>query len=292
MIKVGCQSMVDTIQSIVLKHPRDAYQNQEKIDEEWKALNYVSTPDYLKAVSDYETFINLLHQFDIKIHFLPPDRDTTLDSVYTHDPAVVTDKGVILCRMGKEARRKEANTMELFFQETGIPILGWITGEGKLEGGDVLWIDRRTVAVGMGYRSNAEGIYQFKALLGNGVEEVIPVPLPHWNGPTDCLHLLSLISPIDHDVYLVYSRLLPVPFRQRLLERGIRLLEVPEDEYNSMACNVLTVSPRKCIMIHGNPKTKHMLMTERVEVWTYDGSEISLKGAGGPTCLTRPLLRR
>ena len=147
------------------------------------------------------------------------------------------------------------------------------------------------VAVGEGYRSNAEGIRQFKTLLDNLVEKVITVPLPHWTGPTECLHLMSNVSPIDHDLYLVYSRLLPVFFRQYLIDLGIELLEVPDEEYNSMGCNVLAIAPRKCIMIAGNPKTQQQLEAKGVEVHIYDGSEISLKGTGGPTCLTRPFLR-
>ena len=154
-----------------------------------------------------------------------------------------------------------------------------------------MWIDDRTVAVGEGYRSNAEGIRQFKNLLGNHVDEVIPVPLPHRTGPADCLHLMSNISPIDHDLYLVYSRLLPVPFRQYLLDRQIKLIEVPDEEYDSMGCNVLAVAPRKVIMIEGNPITQKRLENEGVDVHTYDGTEISIKGAGGPTCLTRPFFR-
>ena len=127
--------------------------------------------------------------------------------------------------------------------------------------------------------------------MGNLVDEVIPVSLPHWTGPSDCLHLMSNVNPIDHDLYLVYSRLLSVSFRQYLIERQINLVEVPDEEYDSMGCNVLAVAPRKCIMIEGNPITQSRLVAEGVEVYTYDGSEISLKGAGGPTCLTRPFLR-
>jgi N-dimethylarginine dimethylaminohydrolase len=155
----------------------------------------------------------------------------------------------------------------------------------------VVWIDERTVAVGEGYRSNAEGIRQFKEILGDHMNDVISVPLPHWTGPADCLHLMSNISPIDHGLYLVYSRLLPVPFREYLIERGIKLIEVPDDEYNSMGCNVLAVAPRKVIMIDGNSITKQRLEAEGVDIHSYDGSEISIKGAGGPTCLTRPFLR-
>jgi N-dimethylarginine dimethylaminohydrolase len=193
--------------------------------------------------------------------------------------------------MGKDARIPEPKAVESYFESIGVPILGRIESPGTLEGGDVVWIDERTVAVGEGYRSNAAGIHQFRELLGHHVDEVISVPLPHWTGPADCLHLMSNISPIDHDFYLVYSRLLPVPFRQYLLDRKIKLIEVPDEEYDSMGCNVLAVAPRKCIMLKGNPITQERLKAEGVDVYTYDGSEISLKGAGGPTCLTRPFLR-
>lgn len=159
----------------------------------------------------------------------------------------------------------------------GVPILGRITGEGRLEGGDVCWLDERTVAVGEGYRTNAEGIRQLRGLLGDAVDEVIVVPLPHWTGPDDCLHLLSFISPVDHDLAVVYSRMMPVPFRQLLLERGIRLVEVPDEEYDSMACNVLAVAPRQCIMLAGNPITQQRLEAAGATVWTYEGKDLCLK---------------
>ena len=226
-----------------------------------------------------------------EVHYLPSDDSTTLDSIYTHDPSIVSNGGIILCNMGKRDRLSEPSATETYYQSINIPILGRIEEPGKLEGGDVVWINERMVAVGEGYRSNAEGIRQFKTLLDNLVEKVITVPLPHWTGPTECLHLMSNVSPIDHDLYLVYSRLLPVFFRQYLIDLGIELLEVPDEEYNSMGCNVLAIAPRKCIMIAGNPKTQQQLEAKGVEVHIYDGSEISLKGTGGPTCLTRPFLR-
>jgi N-dimethylarginine dimethylaminohydrolase len=172
-----------------------------------------------------------------------------------------------------------------------IPILGHIVAPGSLEGGDVVWLDSRTVAVGEGYRTNGAGIRQFRALLGDLVDEVISVPLPHWTGPADCLHLMSLISPVAADLAVVYSRLLPVPFRQLLIERGYELVEVADDEYNLMACNVLAVAPRKVVMLAGCPATERGLKAAGAEVWTFDGSDLCLLGGGGPTCLTRPLLR-
>lgn len=287
----GCLNMVDPIKKVLIKHPADAFINQKKIDQEVKRLNYIGKPEFEKACSDYQKFIQLFHPLEIEIHYLPKNNNTTLDSIYTHDPCVVTNRGVILCHMGKADRRSEPQAMKSFFTNLDIPVLGEIKSPGTLEGGDVVWINERNVAVGEGFRSNAEGINQFRALLGDAVDQVIAVPLPYWNGPDECLHLMSLISPIDHDLYLVYSKLLPVAFRQFLLQQNIKLLEVPEAEYESMGCNVLAVAPRKCIMIDGNYETKRRLEAEGVEVKTYNGKEISMKGAGGPTCLTRPFLR-
>ena len=283
--------MVDPIKKILLKHPRNSFINQEIIDKQYLELNYSEAPNYNKAILDYEKFVSLLKSFGIELHYLPEDNSTSLDSIYTHDPCIISNNGIIICNMGKKARLAEPNTIEKFFKSIQIPILGKIKAPGTLEGGDVVWIDDKTIAVGEGYRTNKEGIEQLRYLLSDQVETVISVPIPHWNGPQDCLHLMSNLSPIDHNLYLVYSRLLPVSFRKYLLDRNIELIDVPDEEYESMGCNVLTVAPRKAIMISGNSKTKQLLEKNNVEVYTYDGTEISIKGAGGPTCLTRPFLR-
>ena len=283
--------MVDPIKKILLKHPSNAFINQRNINEQYLELNYLAAPNFNSAISGYEKFVDLLKSFDIEIHYLPKDNSTSLDSIYTHDPCVVSNKGVVICNMGKKARRPEVDSIETFFRSIEVPILGGIHSPGTLEGGDVVWINEKTIAIGEGYRTNKEGIEQLKLLLSDQVETVITVSIPHWNGPDDCLHLMSNLSPIDHDLYLVYSRLLPVSFIKYLLDQNIELIDVPDDEYESMGCNVLAVAPRKVIMISGNPKTKELLENKGVKIHTYDGSEISIKGAGGPTCLTRPFLR-
>ena len=282
--------MVKQVRRVLLKHPREAFVDQATVDRQFSELNYSNTPDFEIACNDYDQFVDLIQSFGAEIHFLPAS-NTSLDSIYTHDPCIVTNGGAILCNMGKPQRYNESDDIEKYFTSIGIPILGRIEGTGTLEGGDIIWIDERTVAVGEGYRSNMEGIDQFKHLLGDLVDDVIPVALPHWTGPEDCLHLMSNVSPVDHDLYLVYSRLLSVSFRKYLHERKIQLIEVPDEEYASMGCNVLAMTSRKVIMIEGNPITQNRLENEGVEVHTYDGAEISLKGAGGPTCLTRPILR-
>mgnify|MGYP001377761464 FL=1 len=287
----GCQDMTSTIRRVLIKSPENAYKNQVNIDSQYQDLNYFGKPDFVRSLEDYESFRSILKKSGVEIHDLPADDITSLDSIYTHDPCLISNSGVVLCSMGKILRKKEPEMISKYFKSLNIPIIGKISPPGKLEGGDIVWIDNRTVAVGVGYRSNLEGIAQLKEILSGDVDEIIPVHLPHWTGPSDCLHLMSNISPINRDLFLVYSKLLPVSFREYLLDRGIKLLEVPDDEYESMGCNVLAIAPKKVIMIEGNDVTKNLLEKEGVDVSTYPGLEISYKGAGGPTCLTRPFLR-
>lgn len=291
-MKFGCQSMVGHIKRLLLKHPKDAFISQKNVRAQWQELNYSDCPDYSKALEEYDYLVELLKMHIPEIYFLPGNNQTGLDAIYVHDPVIVTNQGAILCNMGKEKRQTEPMAIGQYLPELNIPILGMISDEGTLEGGDLVWLDERTLAVGRGYRTNDQGIHQLKELTAGFVDELVVVPLPHWQGPADVLHLMSLISPIDYNLAVVYSRLLPVSFREWLLARGIELLEVPDSEYESMACNILAVAPRKCIMLSGNARTKKMLEDEGVEVWEYSGKEISFKGAGGPTCLTRPLLRK
>jgi len=227
----------------------------------------------------------------MELHFLPREKSVGLDSLYARDASIICNKGIILCNMGKAKRRTEPGVQEIVFRAMGIPIHGAVTGEGRVEGGDVAWIDDQTLAVGRGYRTNDEGIRQLKELLRDCVKELIVVPLPHWRGPTDVFHLMSILSPIDHDLALVYSPLMPVPFREALVSRRLELIEVPDSEFESSGCNVLTVAPRKCIMLAGNPETRARLEGAGVEVQEFEGKEISVKGGGGPTCLARPILR-
>jgi N-dimethylarginine dimethylaminohydrolase len=172
------------------------------------------------------------------------------------------------------------------FEAAGIPILGVIRAPGTLEGGDVAWLDENTLAVGHTYRTNAEGIMQLTALLAPLGVHVITVPLPHYKGPADVFHLMSILSPVDTNLAVVYSPLMPVGFRNHLLNRGYRLVEVPEREFESMGCNVLAMAPRVCLMVEGNPLTRKALELEGCMVYEYKGDEISVKGGGGPTCLT------
>lgn len=291
-MKTNTQSEIDPLRALLLKHPRQAWVSRDNVRDQWRPLRYADEPDLARAVDEYDRFVGILGRTVPEIHFLPRDPRTGLDSIYVRDAAIVTERGIILCRMGKEARRGEPEAIERFAKVMGWPILGKIRDPGTVEGGDVVWLDDRTLAVGHGYRTNAEGIRQLREMTAGSVaEEVIEVPLPHWDGPGDVLHLMSMLSPVDRGKLLVYSRLLPVPFRQRLLESGFVLLEVPDGEYASMATNVLAVAPGKCLALDGNPRTREVLERAGVEVMTYEGSEISAKGAGGPTCLTRPLLR-
>ena len=282
-------SEVGRIKRLALRHPEQAFQNQENIDEQWRELNYSERPSYNQAVIEYNKFVELLSRFGMKIDFLPFDEGLTLDSLYVRDATIISHKGVILCNMGKVLRKQEPVVAGKAFSNAGIPILGAIKEPGQLEGGDVVWLDNETLLVGRTYRTNDEGIRQLHSLVKD--VNIIICSLPHYKGPSDVFHLMSILSPLDHDLALVYSPLMPIPLREFLINRGIDLVDVPDSEFETMGCNVLAVGPRQCIMLEGNPQTKALLEQKGVEVWEFTGQEISVKGQGGPTCLTRPLIR-
>jgi N-dimethylarginine dimethylaminohydrolase len=285
------QSDVGAITRVLVKHARDAFGSTGAIDAQWQALSFTAPPDFDAAVRQYDRFLEVLSGASASLHYLPPAPDVGLDSIYVRDASVTCDRGVILCRMGKPLREHEPDAQGAVLRELGLPVIGSITPPGRLEGGDVLWLDRRTVAVGRGYRTNDAGIAQLRALMADSVDELIVVPLPHWRGPGDVFHLMSMISPIDRDLAVVYSPLLPVPFREALLDRGTALVEVPDDEFESMGANVLAIAPRRCVMVAGNPITRRRLERAGADGREYDGEDISRKAGGGPTCLTRPLSR-
>lgn len=287
----SAQGETGSLARVVLKHARDAFRSAEDIAREWQSLNFTSAPDLDRAIAEYEAFAGVLRDRGAQVEFLPRSPDLSLDSIYVRDASVVCDRGVILCRMGKAARAGEPAAQEAGLRAIGLPILGTIEPPGSLEGGDVVWLGPRTMAVGRGYRTNDDGIRQLRALLGDSVDELIVVPLPHWRGPGDVFHLMSIVSPVDRDLSVVYAPLLPVPFRERLLDLGISFVEVPDEEFDSMGANVLAIAPRRCLTVAGNPRTRARLESAGAEVTEYDGREISAKGGGGPTCLTRPLLR-
>jgi N-dimethylarginine dimethylaminohydrolase len=198
---------------------------------------------------------------------------------------------MIICNMGKEGRKNEPLAEQKAFEEQGIPVFGVISAPGTIEGGDVAWLDEKTLAVGHTYRTNEEGIKQITVLLAPIGVDVIVVPMPHYRGPLDVFHLMSVLSPVDSNLAVVYSPLIPIVFRNELIKRGYELVEVPEAEFDSMGCNVLALAPRVCLMVKGNPITKERLEKAGCKVIEYEGAEISVKGGGGPTCLTRPVER-
>jgi len=283
--------MVGKIKSVLLKRPSEAFVSQDHLNSNYEKFCYLGCPDYEKAVKEYESFEKIITDNVENVFHLPRDERAGLDSIYTHDPLKVTSKGAIYFSMGKELRSKEYLVTEGYLNNIGVPTLGYIEYPGKMEGGDVVWLDERTVAVGRGYRTNDEGIKQFKELMKDIADEVIIVPMPHGEGADACLHLMSIISMVDKDLAVVYSKYMPVFFRELLIERGVKLLEVNDDEYGYLGSNVLALAPRVCVLLEGNPEIKQKLIDEGCTVYTYKGHEMSYRGTGGPTCLTHPITR-
>jgi N-dimethylarginine dimethylaminohydrolase len=285
------QSEYGKLKSVYLKGVKEAFINEKQIDNQWKVLNFLSKPDLKKAEEEYLQFEELIKNGGAEILHLPVDMAVTMDSLYCRDAAIATNHGMIICNMGKEARKDEPSAYRAAFKKNHIRILGQIKEQGTVEGGDVAWVDEETLAVGHTYRTNEEGIRQLRSLLKPLGVKVWVASMPHYKGPSDVFHLMSVFSPVDKDLAVVYSPLMPIDFRNGLLKRGYKLVEVPQEEFDSMGCNVLAIAPRECIMVKGNPVTKERLEKAGCNVHEYGGEEISVKGGGGPTCLTRPLER-
>jgi N-dimethylarginine dimethylaminohydrolase len=283
----GSQSMISPLRKVLVKRPDEAFAVTDPA--KW---NYIDRPNLELAQQEHEALVALLRQAGSEVLYHDEGQPDHADAIYVFDPAIVTDRGAIILSMGKDLRRGEEAVMARRFQELGIPVTYTFHGEARAEGGDLLWLDQATLAVGIGFRTNPEGVRQLReAMDGSGVT-IIPVELPYYKGPIACLHLLSLISIVDHQLAVVYPPLLSVPFWQYLKEeRGIRLVEVPPEEFESMGPNVLATAPGKCVMLEGNPITQRRLEKAGCQVLTYRGNEISRKAEGGPTCLTRPILR-
>ena len=287
----GCQSMTGKIEAILIKRPEEAFISQENLNANWEKFNYFGCPDYEKVIEEYNEFEKFIKENIPDVYYLKQDDRAGLDSIYAHDPLKVTKKGAIYFPMGTELRGREREATREYLESIGIPTLGEIKAPGKMEGGDVLWIDEKTVAIGRGYRTNDEGIRQFKELTKDIIDEYIIVPMPHGDGEDCCLHLMSIISFVDTDKAVVYSKYMPVFFREYLIEKGITLIECGDEEYDYLGTNVLCVAPGKCITIAGNPEITAKMRDAGIDVTTYEGKELSYRGTGGPTCLTCPLYR-
>jgi len=290
MTHPGFPTEHDVLTRVLLKHACDAFGDAERTASSWRELGFRAAPDPGRAVEEYEALVAILEGAGVDVEWLPAD-DTGLDSIYVHDPFVMVGAGAVLGRPGKPARAGEPEACRRRLDGLGIPVRGAIGPPGHLEGGDVVGLAPELVAVGLGYRTDAAGIRQLRGLLPEGVE-VVEVPLPHWRGPGEVLHLMSMLSPVDRDLAVACPALLPVPFVRLLRRRGVELVTVPDEEFDSLGCNVLALGPRSCVMIEGNPRTRAALEAAGARVRVFSGEEICRKGNGGPTCLTRPLGRQ
>jgi dimethylargininase len=256
--------------------------------ENWREFGWHSAPDPARIADEHEAFCAVLEQAGAEVVVAEP-LDGVPDAVYVHDPAAVVQGRAILLRPGKESRRVEVEPLGRELEAAGIEVVARLNGPACAEGGDMLWLDEQTLVVGRGYRTNEAGIAAMRRALPEA--EVIAVDLPHWHGRDEVMHLLSLISPVADDLALVYLPMLPVRLVELLEERGVDFVEVPDEEFESMGCNVLALASRRVLALDGNPETRRRLEAAAVEVLVYSGEELSRKGDGGPTCLTRPLLR-
>ncbi|HMT14478.1 MAG TPA: arginine deiminase family protein, partial [Aestuariivirga sp.] len=283
----GAYNNYGPLKLVAVRHPREAFASDARLDAEWQKLNYHARPDLANARAEFDRALAIIKATGATVVELPDDPSLTMDSLYTHDALVVTPQGLVRPRMGKPERRGEPAINGAALANLGLPVAGDITGDGKLGGGDLVWLDRHTLLAGVGYRTNLEGVRQLQALAGADVT-VEWFDLPHYKGKADVFHLMSVLSPLDHDLAVVYLPLMPARLAEFLAARGINFIHVPDEEFETMGCNVLALGPRHAMAVAGNPETAARMRAAGVTVELIHGADIRRKGEGGPTCLTRP----
>jgi len=281
--RFGGQNATGTLRRVLLRAPRPADL------ELWREYGWRAAPDPAEIAAEHDDLCAILEDAGAEVVLAGAALAPNPDAVYVFDPAIVCDRGAILLRPGKEGRLAEAGAIALDLEAAGVPLAAELEAPATAEGGDTLWLDERTLLVGRGYRTNPAGIEALREALP-GVE-VHAFDLPHWRGAGEVMHLLSLLSPLAPDLAVCYPPLMPVPLVELLEARDIRLVAVPDEEFETMGPNVLAVAPRVGLALEGNHVTLERLERAGVEMLTYKGDELSRKGDGGPTCLTRPLLR-
>jgi N-dimethylarginine dimethylaminohydrolase len=281
-VSYRCRSSWGELRRVLVRRPLSADAAA------WCAYGWRAAPDPAAAGREHEELCRVLEEAGAEVVVSEHDPGNP-DAIYTHDPVLVGDEGAVLLRPGKEERRGEPAGIEHALAAAGVPVAFRMDGAATAEGGDTVWLDHDTLLVGHGYRTNAAGIEALRRAFPDA--EVVVFDLPHWRGPSEVMHLMSFLSPLDRDLAVVYAPLAPVRLLELLAERGIRIVEVPAEEFDSMGPNVLALGPRRALALEGNDETRRRMERAGVDVVTYRGEEISRKGDGGPTCLTRPLLR-
>jgi len=292
MTGFGGQTMVGTLRRVMVCAPKVAGWTRPERVAKWKMLGYNHEPNLMLAQGQHETLRRELEAAGAEVIALPNGNGFTLDAVYAHDPSLMTDWGAICPRMGKAERNSEPAAHAAMYRALGLPVLGEMAAPGMAEAGDMVWLDGKTLLVGRGYRTNAAGIEQLRRLLEPKGVRVIVAPLPHGGGPTVCLHLMSLMSMLDERTALVDLEWLAVETVELLRERGFRFVEIDAAERATLACNVLSLGEGRLLALAENARTNVKLRAAGFDVRTFPGSEVAINGGGGPTCLTRPILRR
>jgi N-dimethylarginine dimethylaminohydrolase len=282
MTRFGSQSMTGRLERVLVRPPL-----AEDV-EHWRAYGWHAAPDHSAAAAEHEHLCGILEEAGAEVVISLHDPGNP-DAIYVYDPVLVGVEGAVLLRPGKERRRGEPGAIAASLANADVPVARRLDEPVLAEGGDTVWLDERTLLVGIGYRTNPAAIPALADAFP-GVD-VIAFDLPHWNGSAEVMHLMSFLSPLDGDLALVYPRLAPVRLLELLAERGIAIVEVPDDEFETQGSNVLALGPRHALALDGNPETRSRMERAGVDVVVYRGEEISRKGDGGPTCLTRPILR-
>lgn len=285
----GAENRSDSLNRVIMRAPGAALAAADPA-----VWHYGPQFDSIRAEGQHAELAGIVSASGAKIHWIPSANDGLADAMFVQDPSFVTRAGAVILNMGKTLRKPEADLHIAAYEALGVPILGQLSGEATVESGDCVWIDEDTLAIGRGARSNQQGIDAVAAILAPHGIHVQAYDLPYWSGPEACLHLMSLISPLAPKMALIHAPLLPYALWAELQARGWTLLHAPEEEFhasNGLSLNVLMLSPQDLVMVDGFPATRAMMEAHGCRVQVFEGDALCIACEGGPTCLTRPVLR-
>lgn len=286
-MNLGCQKHSERMTRVMMRRPGDSLLNADA--QVWHYNEYF---DAARAIEQYQGLVDIIEANGTEIEWIGDAGDGLADAMFTHDPSMVTNAGAILLSMGKDLRQGEIELHRRAYEQFGIPLLGRLEGDARIEGGDAIWLDAETLVIGLGFRSNRAGVDQLNAMLNPHGVKVLGFDLPVWQGEQYCLHLMSVISPLTQNLYLVHAPLIPTALWSLMRQSGIRLIEAPADEFEAslgLSLNVLPLSSRSCVMIDGFSATRAAIEAEGIEVHSFVGDALCIACEGGPTCLTNPL---
>lgn len=279
----GVASEVNPLKAVLMRRP-----GEEIEDFDYKKFRFRTGIDPIKFREQHDRLADIYREQGIKVYYVKEQRRDRPNAVFMRDLVFMTPEGAIIARPAMSSRRGEERYAAQALARIGVPILKTVNGSGVFEGANALWVDRKTVILAAGSRTNREGFEQVARELERiGVENILPMQIPYGHA-----HIDGLLNFASHDTAMIHAPQVPYDVCSYLRKAGIKLLEAPSrtEVRETLGINFVAIKPGLVVQPEGNPRCRELLEGNGVEVITVDLSEI-LKGWGAAHCLTAFLKR-